>query len=131
MRLALLAQLVLGMPDARFLAIEADRAGVDPRVVLAIAWEETRTNTSPTVRGAAGEVGRFQLAPATARRYCKGLDVRLYHQNVACFFRVFRRLQDEFDLPGLLPVNAIRRYNGSGPKARAYTERVLKTARGL
>lgn len=119
------------MPDARFLAAQAVAHGVDTRVVLAMAWTETRCNISTAVRGQAGEVGRFQISPETARRWCRGLNIHLYHENVRCFFRLFVRYQAELDIPGLLPLNAIRRYNGRGPKAHAYVERVLKIVRVL
>ena len=128
--LLLLVQ-IAAMPDARYLTQQALTYGVDPRVVLAIAWEETRGNIDPRVRGAAHEIGRFQLSPATARRACPGLRVEQYHQNVKCFFLVFIPLMVRYDLPGLLPANAIKRYNGRGPKADAYTRRVLKTVREL
>ena len=128
--LLLLVQ-IAAMPDARYLAQQALTYGVDPRVVLAIAWEETRNNVDPRVRGAAGEVGRFQISPATARPACRGLRITEYHANVACFFRIFVRDMVKLDLPGLLPANAIKRYNGRGAKADAYTKRVLKTVREL
>lgn len=38
-------------PDSARIAAVADSAGVDRRVALAIAWEETADNTSPKVRG--------------------------------------------------------------------------------
>ena len=127
----LLALQITAMPDAHYLTATALQWGHDPRVVLAMAWEETRSNVSPAVRGKAGEIGRFQLSRAVARRYCPDLRIERYHDNVRCYMRTMSYYMVELDLPGLLPVNAIERYNGRGPKARAYRERVLATVRRL
>lgn len=131
MNAAALALALLSMPDAKYLAWQARAHGIDPRVVLAIAWEETRRNTDPSVRGQAGETGRFQLSRATAKHYCPAADIRLYHANVACALRLMAQLQARHDIPGLLPIHMIRRYNGAGPKAEAYTARVLRSVAAL
>lgn len=102
--------------EQRFLVRSAIRESVPPVVALEMAWEETRRNTHPLIRGAHGEWGRFQIKPL----HCDG-RVKTYSQNVACYFRLMR--SHEIACGGW--VCAIERYNGRGPRARAYRDRVL------
>lgn len=51
---------------------EADRAGVRPELVAAVAWSESRWN--PLATGQLGEVGLLQLLPAKARAAGLRLD---------------------------------------------------------
>lgn len=110
------------MPDAARIRAVAESIGVQPKVALAVAWEESRRNTDPALRGAEGEWGRFQVLPATARRACPGLDITTYEDNVRCGLRLLRSLIRRYGA-----FEGIRRYNGSGPKAAAYLRRVLAT----
>jgi len=120
----------------------ADSAGIDEKATLAIAWEESRENLSPHLRGhhcwythrvvvedtvivrqhhePDCEVGRFQIKPSTARRRCPGLDVFTYVGNTRCFARMFAEDAEQHDI-----IYAITRHNGSGPRAREYLTRVL------
>jgi len=82
--------LATGHPDAAALAAFADSARVPHTVVWAIAWQESRHNTNPALRGSAGEWGRMQILPSTARHICPTLDVRTYLGNVACGVRLLR-----------------------------------------
>lgn len=116
-----LLALMTGLPDAHYLKQQADSIGVPSVVAWAIAWEETRRNTDPRVRGGHGEVGRFQLLPATARWACPHMNVREYAPNVRCGLTHLRSLHQRY---GSWP-EAIRAYNGRGPRARAYRVRVL------
>ena len=79
----------------------ATAAGVDPALALAVAYRESGLN--PAARGAAGEVGLFQLMPATAA----GLGVNPYDigENIAGGLSYLRQL--------------LTRYNGDTSKALA------------
>lgn len=92
--------------------------------VLAIAWEESRANIDPQLRGTRGEIGRFEIMPATAAAFCPDLDVTRYKYNVKCALRLLR-----LDLLHVGLVRAIIRHNGraEGRRARAYADRVLTT----
>lgn len=119
--LVLVLSMYTGLPDAHYLKVQADSIGVPAVIAWAVSWEETRRNTSPHVRGAHGEWGRFQILGATARGSCPGLDVRTYAGNVRCGLTHLRGLHARH---GNWP-EAIRAYNGRGPAARAYRQRVL------
>lgn len=108
--------------DRHYLAHRAKDAGVSPRIVLAIAYAETRNNLTPTVRGRHGEVGRFQIKLTTAAERCAGVNVRTYKGNVDCFLEMFAS-----DVRRLGTLRAIEHHNGRGPQARAYTQAVLAT----
>lgn len=110
------------MPDRFHLTRLADSAGVPAAAVLAIAWQETRANLDPKVRGAAGERGRFQIKPGTAARRCRGLDIRTYRGNVQCFLSMFKE-----DMHRLGVVGAIRAHNGRGHGTEPYVREVLAT----
>lgn len=112
------------LPDARYLTRAADSAGVPALAVMAIAWEESRGNVDPRLRGTRGEIGRFEIMPATAAAFCPDLDVTRYKYNVVCALRLLR-----LDLLRVGLVRAIIRHNGraEGPRAKAYADRVLTT----
>ena len=120
MTLLLLAHLLL--PDASYLRATAAHEGVPPALLMAVAWEETRANLNPALRGAHGEVGRLQILPATAARWCADLDIRRYGDNVRCGCRLLRGWLWFGGWP-----EAIRRFNGRGPAALAYRDRVVRT----
>ncbi len=113
------------MPDAPVLALAAERAGVPPAFALSMAWEETRSNVSPSVRGAHHEWGRFQIQPATAASRCPGLDIRTYDGNVACAMKMLRADWERHRLWRTVA----RAHNGQGPPAEAYADRVMARAR--
>lgn len=77
-------------PDAGTLGVWSEAAGVPVVFTYAIAWRETRNNPSPATRGKLGEVGRFQILSRTAAARCRGIDVREYYGNLACFLRMAR-----------------------------------------
>lgn len=120
--LSVAAVVWLALPDAWYLQRQAERAGLPREVLWAVAWQETRANLDPRVRGPHGERGRFQIMAATARRWCADLDIRTYKANVQCAVRILTRLQAEHGI-----VEAVRRYNGSGPRSRAYLAEVMQT----
>lgn len=109
-------------PDAPTLQLWSEVAGVPTFLTYAIAWRETRNNPSPWVRGARGEVGRFQVMPATAKSRCAGIDVGTSEGNLACFLKMIRA--DLARCAGDARC-AARIHNGSGPRARAYADSVM------
>lgn len=147
---ALLLLQAVVVPDSVQLRQVAVAANVPYAVVAAIALEETGANLSPTLRGhycwygykslvvnpvSNGidtvrvvhhekdcEVGRFQIKPSTAKGRCVGLNIWTYDGNIACFTKMFGE-----DTRRLGVIAAITKHNGSGLKAREYTQRVLAT----
>lgn len=118
MILFLVAQLAV-MPDSPHLRYLARSAGLDGRVVESVAWHESRNELRPRLRGEAGEWGRFQILPRTARRRCPALDVRTYKGNTQCFIKMFSE-----DTARHGTVFALHQQNHS----TAYAERVLADA---
>lgn len=88
--LSVLWSVATGLPDAGLLAVYADSARVPHVVAWAIAWQETRHDLNPALRGRAGEVGRLQVLPSTARSRCPRLDIYTYTGNLACGMRLLR-----------------------------------------
>lgn len=97
------------IPD--LITAAAGQYGVDPRLALAVAWQESHYD--PNARGAAGEIGVFQLLPATAAQL--GVDPYDAAQNIAGGVRYLRTQIDAFgDLAA-----ALAAYNwGPGNVAR-------------
>lgn len=114
--------------DAATLRVWSEAAGVPYVHTWALAYEETRRNTSPGTRGGHGEWGRFQILPSTAKSRCGNLDTRTYYGNLACFLKMTR--EDALRCRGDYRC-AARIHNGSGPKAEAYADRVWATTRAL
>jgi len=107
--------------DAPTLALWSEAAGVPTLLTEAVAWTESGRSLDPTLRGAAGEVGRFQIKPATARERCPRQNIMTYHGNLACYLRMMRE-----NYAACRDWRcAIARYNGQGPAAAAYAGRVL------
>lgn len=144
--LALLATLALAQPhwpDRLTLVHASEVARVDPLATLAIAWEESRDDVNPHLRAhycwhgefvtneglvvgavhkADCEVGRFQIKPSTAKARCPSINIWTYSGNVRCFLKMFGEDSRRYGV-----VTAIRIQNGSGVKAKEYTQRVLAT----
>lgn len=114
-------------PDAATLELWSEAAGVPPAFTFAIAWQETRNNASPAVRGRHGEYGRFQILLSTARTRCPGLNVVEYEDNLACFLRMAR--QDWLRCGSWRC--AARTHNGSGLMAERYADSVMQTVREI
>lgn len=116
-------------PDAPTLRIWSEAAGIPYVFTYAVAWRETRNNPSPDVRGARGEIGRFQVMPATAKSRCGGLDVRTPEGNLACFLRMARA-----DLAGRCAGDfrcAARVHNGPGWASERYADNVMADVKTL
>lgn len=113
---------LLCMPDRFHLTRLADSAGVPANIVLAIAWQETRANVDPAVRGKHGEIGRFQWKLASAAWRCPGLDITRYRTNIQCTLVSLKADIERFGV-----TEAIRRHNGTGPTSKKYLEEVLAT----
>lgn len=123
---ALLLGARTGLPDAAHLAVLADSVGIPVEVSWAMAWEESRANLNPYLRGSHGERGRFQIrASGRVGRMCDalGFNIRTYAGNTRCHAVVMRGFIAEYGLS-----RAIETWNGSGPGARAYKARVGATA---
>jgi len=108
--------------DAPTLALWSEAAGVPVLLTEAVAWTESGRNLDPLLRGAAGEVGRFQIKPSTARLRCPRQNITTARGNLTCFLRIVRR---DYATCGGDWRCTIARYNGAGPMAAAYADRVL------
>jgi soluble lytic murein transglycosylase-like protein len=100
---------------ARAIALEV---GVPPRLFLALI--QTESSWRVDARGAAGELGLTQLLPATARRL--GVDPHDVRGNL---LGGALHLRSHYIRTGDW-TRALASYNGRGPKARAYAQRVLR-----
>ena len=112
--------------DFGHLRFLADSVGIPVEVSWAQAWEESRGDLNPHLRGSRGEWGRFQIRERSAvglRCRALGLNVRTYSGNTRCHAIVMRELIDSIGVR-----RAIESWNGSGPAARSYTTRVGATA---
>lgn len=101
----------------------AQVTGVSRERLAAHKWAESRTGrTSP--RGAAGEIGIMQFMPATWKMVDpKGeLDPNDGQQAMYLAGTYINQLDSRHGKDSPL---SIARYNGSGPKARAYARRIL------
>ena len=121
--------------------VQADRAGLDARLLVAVIAVESRWN--PAARSRAGALGLGQLMPGTASGL--GVDADDPLQNIAGAARHLRTLIDRFGErePGACCVlalaaynagaGAVERYGGVPPYAetRAYVRRVTALWRRL
>ena len=82
--------------------IAASRYGVDPSLVKAVVWQESRFN--PGIRGKAQEIGLMQLQEATAQEWADAERVRPF-QHEHCFNPLTNTLAGTWYLKKL-----IRRY---------------------
>src|SRR5258706_7045914 len=118
--------LLTGVPDAAALATQADSLGVPLVVALSVPTVESGHNLTPLLRGAHGDLGRFQVRGAVWRNAfggeCRRLD--LYRSNIRCGLHILRWCYErEGDWS-----QAVACYNGAGPLARAYAARVERVA---
>jgi hypothetical protein len=92
-----------------------------PRVLAAIAAKES--NFNDRARGKAGEIGMYQVLP-----HMHGHPGQTWREQT----QSSERILDELVLSagGRLRV-AVRRYNGSGPKAVRYAKHVLVMSRSI
>jgi hypothetical protein len=134
----LLLTLLGHCPDGGHLRYLAREAGIPPARLEAVARVESGCNLSPRLRAhwcwhgvqaekvSQGdglpapevrrpavhardcEVGRFQVKPSTARRWCPGLDVFAYRGNTACAVRFLARLLDAWGVVGIARFNGER-----------------------
>lgn len=118
------AEMRVGAPvacgeDLRCRAREiAQEIGVPPRLFAALIQAESSWRVD--ARGAAGEIGLTQLMPRTARAL--GVDPYDIGQNL---LGGARHLKAHYDREGTWTL-ALARYNGRGPRAQAYAERILR-----
>jgi soluble lytic murein transglycosylase-like protein len=105
---------------------EANDQGVPPEIALAVATQESNlchwAPNGNVLRGAAGEYGVMQLMPATASSL--GVDPTDVDQNIHGGVKFLRQLYDKYGDWGL----AVQHYNGSGPAAQTYAQKVLAIA---
>jgi hypothetical protein len=92
-----------------------------PRVLAAIAAKES--NFNDRARGKAGEIGMYQVLPRV-----HGHPGRTWRDQTKTSERLLNELVS--DAGGVLQV-AVRRYNGSGPKAAHYAKHVMALARSI
>ena len=102
----------------------------DPFVMLAIAFHESRINPH-TKDGRRGELGMFQVTrgiihPMLARASDEELRDLEVNTSIAA-----RRLADCYRLAGGNLHDTLRRWNGGGPKARAYARKVIATLKRI
>lgn len=130
--LALILTLLGPRPDAAGVGrlapvfeAEAQREGVDPRLVVAVAFRESSLRARAV--GDAGELGIMQIKPGGQARWrCRGLRWRTrVRDNIRCGVRIlaFARRQ----CPGRGPRAWLRIYNGTrGCGPSRYARRVLR-----
>jgi hypothetical protein len=137
--LTLLAALQFALPtDTVTLQQAGNRAGVPVEVMYAVKWMESRVGRAERVRGpgreqcdslgcrrVCREIGPYQLNPCInwswLGMHCDQGHIREYYHNVSCAASLLSYLYTRHhSWP-----EAIRRYNGSGPKSREYMQRAL------
>src|SRR5947209_11165075 len=87
-----------------------EREGVDPRLIHAVIWQESRYNQSAVSH--VGAQGLMQLMPATAKRFdCA--DLSAAESNVEAGTEYLRWLLNHFDRDGSLALAAYQPGDGS------------------
>ena len=134
--LTLLALIQFALPvDTALLYKVADAQQVPRQVALAVAWMETRTGTkgnsylgpgreqcdSTGCHRVCREVGRYQVNPCISFNLEGCKQLRILEQNITCGMGILRYLYSRDSSW----TEAIRRYNGSGPRAREYQQKAL------
>lgn len=106
---------------------------VPVEVVYAVKWMETRVGKAEGARGPGREVcdpmchrvcreiGPMQVNPCIKWSLPSCSRLREYVHNLTCGAGILRYLYDRY---GSWP-EAIRRYNGSGPRSREYQQKAL------
>ena len=101
-----------------FIRRAGDRVAINPRLIEAVAWEESRFN--PNALSPKGAVGVMQLMPATAKGL--GVDPADVGENVSGGAHYLRRLLERYDgdiVKTLAAYNAspaaVDRYHGVPP----------------
>lgn len=123
--------------DRWYLESVAQEVGVPSKVMLAVAWQETRTGVKGNGYRGPGreqcdsigckrvcrEVGRMQINPCINWRLpaCKPKAILSYGGNVRCGAAI---LSNRFVVLGSW-TEAIKHYNGSGPHAERYLQQAL------
>lgn len=116
------------------LVTAANAHNVDPRLVLAVAWHESRWD--PSARSDAGAVGAMQVQPATVKRVAREIGEPLTPtnpvDNATAGVVYLSWLQDTFEntRTALIAYNQgsrALRENGPYPSAERYAEAVLET----
>lgn len=96
------------MSIADQIVAQAQAQGVDPMLALEVATRESSLN--PNARGAAGEIGLFQLMPATAASL--GVDPTDVTQNIQGGISLLQQLLAKYGDPS----QALAAYNMGEPK---------------
>ena len=97
----------------------AEEAGINPRVLALTVWRESDCNAAAV--GSSGEIGLTQINPSVWRKTLtrEGFgDLSDPSTNLRAGAWILARLKAR----SRTDIEAVRRYNGSGPKARRYAE---------
>lgn len=105
---------------APMLIAAANRHGIDPRFLFSHMHSESGGN--PNARGPTNDHGLFQFIPATARR----LGLENPYDPVASADAAARLIAENMKKAGGNVVLGTSYYNGRGPVAIAYAQRVLR-----
>jgi len=124
-------------PDSLALKRVGEAVGVPAAVMYAVAWQETRLNVNPAIRGPGRlecdsigncrricrEIGRLQINPCIQWRHpaCAVASLKIYASNLRCGAAILRSARDG----ALSWADALRIYNGSGVHARIYAKEAL------
>jgi len=135
--LAILALAQFALPlDTLSLKQAGASAGVPAQVMYAVKWKESRVTRAENARGpgreqcdslgcrrVCREIGPGQINPCIRWAWpeCEPGHLREYYHNLACMASILKHLHDKH---GNWP-EAIRRYNGSGPRSREYQREAL------
>ena len=124
------------LPDSAALRVAGAEFNVPAVVMQAVAWQETRLNLNPAVRGpgreqcdslgcrrVCREIGRLQVNACIQWRHpaCAVALLKNYASNLRCGAAILRAARDGTSTWA----DAIRRYNGSGPHSRQYMKEAL------
>lgn len=102
------------------IALEAQRQGVDPNLAIEVATKESGLNQAAI--GSSGEIGIFQLMPATAAGL--GVDPTDPNQNIAGGISLLRQMLSRYGDPA----KALAAYNwGPGSASNPRLDYVLAT----
>uniref|UniRef100_A0A6M3KXQ1 Putative transglycosylase n=1 Tax=viral metagenome TaxID=1070528 RepID=A0A6M3KXQ1_9ZZZZ len=101
---------------------------VPPNLMWAIAYVESRHNLDPSLvaHGCASSncaVGRMQIKPNTAKRYCPRLDIYTYYGNIKCSARILRA---HYAATGSWDLAAAWYHSRTPEVHEPYLERVLR-----